>query len=422
MGTPLVIRRPGAPRPSRRPQREWARNPIDRFVLARLDRESLKALAEADRATLLRVSFDHWPPAHPRRNRRLPRRQILRRLRKQVDRLLALRNTASAWRCNGSISPATPTPTAIHRLAARHVEVARLGDRRLQPQHALRPVRHRADRRRRSPTPASSSASPAASAAITWSTTRAAPSPSIRSNMSPTAWTPPPASSWASPWAVPAATTIRPHLAARLTTASSPSSTPSPRRDSTAKTAPPHPRTAHTAEQAGEPRGFNNPLPTTRPPFPKRSQPLLAAWRRRPTSLGAHQRPAYRLPRGHHFGRPQRQGNPTFIAGQLAGARLQWRSARRVPHLPSRTIRRRLLAALRRPQRDDRARRRTRFRYRRGRLTPAARVQTRLAPLRRIQGRRWHSASIVYGGDWHHIAVNFENGAPTLLLDAKPSP
>ena len=32
--------------------------------------------------------------------------------------------------------------------AARHVEVARLGDRRVQPQHAVRPVRHRAARRR----------------------------------------------------------------------------------------------------------------------------------------------------------------------------------------------------------------------------------------------------------------------------------
>src|SRR3954471_9858291 len=37
----------------------WARNPIDRFILARLEREGLKPSPEADRATLLRrVSLD----------------------------------------------------------------------------------------------------------------------------------------------------------------------------------------------------------------------------------------------------------------------------------------------------------------------------------------------------------------------------
>jgi hypothetical protein len=34
-------------------------------------------------------------------------------------------------------------------------------------------------------------------------------------------------------------------------------------------------------------------------------------------------------------------------------------------------------------------------------------------------GRRWHSRSIVFGSQWHHVAFNFENGAPALLLDAK---
>src|SRR5262245_14769961 len=33
---------------------EWARNPLDHFVLARLDREGLKPASEADRATLIR--------------------------------------------------------------------------------------------------------------------------------------------------------------------------------------------------------------------------------------------------------------------------------------------------------------------------------------------------------------------------------
>jgi len=36
------------------------------------------------------------------------------------------------------------------------------------------------------------------------------------------------------------------------------------------------------------------------------------------------------------------------------------------------------------------------------------------------RGRRWHSAEIVYGGEWHHVAVYFDGTAPSLLLDSKP--
>ncbi len=36
------------------------------------------------------------------------------------------------------------------------------------------------------------------------------------------------------------------------------------------------------------------------------------------------------------------------------------------------------------------------------------------------QGRRWHSDAIVFGGQWHHVALNFEDGSPALLLDGKP--
>jgi hypothetical protein len=35
------------------------------------------------------------------------------------------------------------------------------------------------------------------------------------------------------------------------------------------------------------------------------------------------------------------------------------------------------------------------------------------------KGRRWHSDAIVFGGEWHHIALNFEGAAPALLLDGK---
>ena len=36
------------------------------------------------------------------------------------------------------------------------------------------------------------------------------------------------------------------------------------------------------------------------------------------------------------------------------------------------------------------------------------------------QGRRWHSRATVFGGQWHHVALNFEAAQPALLLDGKP--
>ena len=40
-------------------QTDWARNPIDQFILSRLEREGLKPSAEADKVTLLRrVTYD----------------------------------------------------------------------------------------------------------------------------------------------------------------------------------------------------------------------------------------------------------------------------------------------------------------------------------------------------------------------------
>ena len=37
-----------------------------------------------------------------------------------------------------------------------------------------------------------------------------------------------------------------------------------------------------------------------------------------------------------------------------------------------------------------------------------------------FRGRRWHSDAILYGAQWHHVALNFEDGKPALLLDGKP--
>ena len=58
------------------------------------------------------------------------------------------RITASAWRCSGSISRATPTRMAITSIAPRDVALARLGHQGVQQQHAVRPVHGRATRRR----------------------------------------------------------------------------------------------------------------------------------------------------------------------------------------------------------------------------------------------------------------------------------
>ena len=71
---------------------KWPRNPIDRFVLARLEREGLQPAPEADRATLLRrLSFDltGLPPGIPELDAFLSDKSP-NAYEKQVDRLLAL--------------------------------------------------------------------------------------------------------------------------------------------------------------------------------------------------------------------------------------------------------------------------------------------------------------------------------------------
>ena len=71
---------------------KWARNPIDRLVLTRLEREQLKPSPEADRATLLRrLSFDltGLPPSSAEVDAFLADKSA-DAYEKQVDRLLAL--------------------------------------------------------------------------------------------------------------------------------------------------------------------------------------------------------------------------------------------------------------------------------------------------------------------------------------------
>ena len=150
-------------------------NPIDPFVLARLEGEGLRTLAEADRATLLRrVTLDltglpptprSWTPslADARPDA----------YEKVVDRLLASPRLGERM----AMPLARRRPLRRHqrlqqRRDAHDVAVARLGDRRLQPQPAVRPVHHRATRRRPAArTRRSTSKSPPASTATTCCTT-----------------------------------------------------------------------------------------------------------------------------------------------------------------------------------------------------------------------------------------------------------
>ena len=130
----------------------WARNEIDRFVLAALEAKGLAPSPEADRETLIRrvTLRPDRPAADRRRGRRVPRRHARPTpTRSVVDRLLASprygERMAADW-------------LDVARYADTHgyqddgmrddVAVARLGDRGLQRQPAVRPVHHLAARRR----------------------------------------------------------------------------------------------------------------------------------------------------------------------------------------------------------------------------------------------------------------------------------
>ena len=177
----------------------WPRNPIDAFVLARLEREGLCAVARGrpDDADPPRDARPDRPAADARGGRRLPRRPVARRLRegrRPAARLAPLRRADG--RALARRRPLRRHQRLPDRRRARHVALARLGDRRLQPQHAVRPVHHRAARRRPAArTRRSTSGSPPASTATTAATPRAASSPrSTPSSTSSTASRRPPPS------------------------------------------------------------------------------------------------------------------------------------------------------------------------------------------------------------------------------------
>src|SRR4029453_12278633 len=78
---------------------DWVRNPVDAFVLERLDRANLKPSMEADRATVLRrasLDFIGLPPTLSAVDAFLAARSP-GAYEKQVDRLLASPHYGERW-------------------------------------------------------------------------------------------------------------------------------------------------------------------------------------------------------------------------------------------------------------------------------------------------------------------------------------
>ena len=97
--------------------RTWARNPIDRFVLAQLEHEHLLPSVEADKATILRrVTLDltGLPPTRAELEAFLADRHPMPTNGSSTG-CWRRRTMASAGRARGWIWRATPTPTATRR-------------------------------------------------------------------------------------------------------------------------------------------------------------------------------------------------------------------------------------------------------------------------------------------------------------------
>ena len=119
--------------------KKWPRNPIDYYILARLEQEGLKPAPEANRRALIRrLKLDLLGlPRPPRRWRSFWR--IARRTPTSGWWIVFwLPHTmASAWLWIGSMRRVSPTPMDTTSTQAGNDPLARLGHRRLQPQPAI---------------------------------------------------------------------------------------------------------------------------------------------------------------------------------------------------------------------------------------------------------------------------------------------
>ena len=130
---------------------KWARNPLDRFVLARLEKEGLTPSPEADRTTLIRrLSLDliGLPPTPEEvdafLNDKAP--DAYEKVGRSAAGLAALRR---------ALGPPLARRRPLRRQrrlregqAALRLVLPRLGRQRPQPRPALRPLHHRAAGRR----------------------------------------------------------------------------------------------------------------------------------------------------------------------------------------------------------------------------------------------------------------------------------
>ena len=137
--------------PARRQNRTWAANPIDRLRPAAARARRSGAVAEADRTTLIRrVTLDltGLPPTPGEVDAFLADHSPNVPTRRSSIACWHRRATASAWRRVARRGALCRHQRLPDRRRALHVALARLGDRRVQPQHAVRPVHRRAARRR----------------------------------------------------------------------------------------------------------------------------------------------------------------------------------------------------------------------------------------------------------------------------------
>ena len=121
----------------------WVRQPIDRFVLAKLEKEGLKPSTEADSITLLRrVTLDliGLPPTPEEVAVFLKESAIDRsekRTKQWLSGCLLHPIMANAGPASGSTPPAMPTPMGSKKTNPPGVDLSRLGHRRDQPRPAL---------------------------------------------------------------------------------------------------------------------------------------------------------------------------------------------------------------------------------------------------------------------------------------------
>ena len=127
------------------------RNPIDAFIQARLESEGLEPSAEAERGHLDQAgdARSHGLPPDARRSTRL-RRDASPDAYEKVRRSLAGFASVGERLATRWLNAARYADTNGYQTdgARDHVAVARLGDRCVQPQSAVRPVHDRAARRR----------------------------------------------------------------------------------------------------------------------------------------------------------------------------------------------------------------------------------------------------------------------------------